>query len=173
VQKHLHYKVKLVKKGFLISKKKPFMGASIDNIHSCECACECKDVLVEYKCPWVHCDLDPKEAFVTKEIGGVKVGQRDMLKQNSEYYHQIEMAMFVTDLEKCDFIIWTKKGIHCVEVFLNKSFTDHVLLKLEKFWVSQIVPMLFDGKDTVKEIGEFMRIIKPPHHGRGSLKHWG
>jgi hypothetical protein len=59
VQKHLHYKVKLVKRGFFIPNAKPF-GASVDNIRSCECACECKDVLVEYKCPWVHRDLDPK-----------------------------------------------------------------------------------------------------------------
>ena len=146
----LHYKVKLVKKGFLISKKKPFMGASVDNIRSCECTCECKDVLVEYK--WVHRDLDPKEAFLTKEIGGVKVGQRDMLKQNSKYYHQVQMALFVTGLDKRDFIVWTRKGIHCVEVLLHESFMAHVLLKLEKFWVSQVVPMLFDGKDTVKEI---------------------
>ena len=83
VQKHLHYKVKLVKRGFFIPKAKPF-GASVDNIRSCECACECKDVLVEYKCPWVHRDLDPKEALLTKEIGDVKLGKKDHLKATTK-----------------------------------------------------------------------------------------
>jgi hypothetical protein len=87
VQKHLHYKVKLVKREFFISKAKPFMGASVDNIQSCEC--ECKDVLVEYKCLWVHRDLDPKEAFLTKEIGGVKLGKKDHLKATIKYYYQV------------------------------------------------------------------------------------
>ena len=90
VQKHLHYKVQLTQKGFLISKAKPFMGASVDNIRSCECACKCKDVVVEYKCPWVHRNLDPKEAFVTKEIGGVKLGEKYSLKPNSKYYYQVQ-----------------------------------------------------------------------------------
>ena len=125
VQKHLHYKAKLIKKGFVISKAKPFVGTSVDNIRSCDCACKCKDVVVEYKCPWVHRDLDPKEAFLTKEIGGVKLGKKDSLKANAKYYYQVQLV--------------------------DKKFMQLVLLKLEKFWVSPVASLLFDGKGTLKE----------------------
>jgi hypothetical protein len=69
------------------------------------------------------------------------------------------MALFVTGLDSCDFVVRTKKGIHCVEIMTDESFMAHVLLKVEKFWVSQVAPLLFDGKDTVKGKGEFMRIL--------------
>lgn len=32
---HTHYKLQLVSKGFLISKSKPFLGDSVDNIQKC------------------------------------------------------------------------------------------------------------------------------------------
>ena len=38
VASHTHHKLELVSKGFLISKSKPFLGASLDNIQKCECS---------------------------------------------------------------------------------------------------------------------------------------
>ena len=37
VVSHTHHKLELVSKGFLISKLKPFLGASLDNIQKCQC----------------------------------------------------------------------------------------------------------------------------------------
>ena len=51
VQQHLHHNVRLTHRGFRISPIKPFMGVSVDDIRSCECICECKTVIVEFKCP--------------------------------------------------------------------------------------------------------------------------
>ena len=39
VQKHLHYKAKLIKKGIGNFKGKTIVGTSVDNIRSCDCAC--------------------------------------------------------------------------------------------------------------------------------------
>ena len=126
-------------------------------------------MVVEYKCPWVHCNLDPKEAFLTKEIGGVKLGETYSLKPNSKYYYQVQMALFVTGLDKSDFVVWTNKGIYCVEVLVDKRFMQLVLLKLEKFWVTQVVPLLFDGKDTLKKKVSPSTFLKPIW-GQGSAK---
>ena len=133
-------------------------------------------MVVEYKCPWVHCDLDPKEAFLTKEIGGVKLGKKDSLKANAKYYYQVQLALFMTGLDKCDFVVWTNKGIHCVEVLVDKKFMQLVLLKLEKFLVSQVAPLLFDEKGTLKEKGEFNHIFNLHCNtyswDRGVLRHF-
>ena len=132
------------------------MGASADNIRTCECASGCKDILVEYKCPWVHKNLDPKEAFLTKEIGGMKVDNVEQLRPDSKYYYQVQVTLFVTDLDTCDFVVWALKGIHCVKVDMNKCFIENVMLKLERFWLSQVVPLLFDEIDTVNEKGQYI-----------------
>ena len=52
VASHTHHKLELVSKGFLISKSKPFLGASVDNIQRCQCSDGCPNKVLEYKCPW-------------------------------------------------------------------------------------------------------------------------
>ena len=66
-----HRQLSLVSKGLIISKQKPFIGASPDNVTKCKCKPLCDSVVVEFKCPWSHKDLDPKEAFLKPEIGGM------------------------------------------------------------------------------------------------------
>ena len=90
VERHNHHKLQLLPKGFLISSKKPFLGASPDNICRCHCSTGCSDVVVEYKCPWKHQDLHPKEAFLTPEIGGVMENNVFTLSTTSPYYFQVQ-----------------------------------------------------------------------------------
>ena len=142
VERHKHHKVQLIAKGFLISDKKLFLGASLDNIRQCECSLDCPNVVVEYKCPWKHRDLDPKEAFLKAEIGGVKVGKTFSLSTKSKYYFQVQCQMFVANLCLCDLVVWTKKGIFIAQVQFNKKFTENVCQKLEKFWMSNVLPVI-------------------------------
>ena len=142
VASHIHHKLELVSKGFLISKSKPFLGASVDNIQQCQCSDGCPNKVVEYKCPWKHRDLHPKEAFLTPEIGGIKNGEEFALKPTSQYYFQLQLQMFVSELAFNVLVVWTTKGIFTVEVPYNPSFMLNVCAKLEKFWKSQVLPFL-------------------------------
>ena len=142
VASHIHHKLELVSKGFLISKSKPFLGASVDNIQQCQCSDGCPNKVVEYKCPWKHRDLHPKEAFLTPEIGGIKNGEEFTLKPTSQYYFQLQLQMFVSELAFNVLVVWTTKGIFNVEVPYNPSFMLNVCAKLEKFWKIQVLPFL-------------------------------
>ena len=142
VASHTHHKLELISKGFLISKSKPFLGASLDNIQQCQCSDGCPNKVVEYKCPWKHRDLHPKEAFLTPEIGGINNGKEFALKPSSKYYFQLQLQMFVSELTFNILVVWTTKGIFTVEVPYNPSFTFNVCLKLEKFWNSQVLPFM-------------------------------
>lgn len=142
VERHKHHKIQLIAKGFLISDKKLFLGASLDNIRHCECSSNCPNVVVEYKCPWKHRDLDPKEAFLKAEIGGVKVGKTFSLSTKCKYYFQVQCQMFVANLSLCDLVVWTKKGIFTTQVKFNKKFMENVCQKLEKFWMSNVLPVM-------------------------------
>ncbi|KXJ26833.1 uncharacterized protein LOC110239144 [Exaiptasia diaphana] len=139
---HTHHKLNLVSKGFLISKRKPFLGASLDNIQTCECKLKCENVVIEYKCPYKHRDLHPKQAFLTTEIGGERNGNEFSLKATSRYYYQVQLQMFVTGLKKCIFVVWTKQGIFSIPVPSNPSFLADVCNTLEVFWTEQILPAL-------------------------------
>ena len=142
VASHTHHKLELVSKGFLISKSKPFLGASLDNIQQCQCSDGCPNKVVEYKCPWKHRDLHPKEAFLTPEIGGIKNGKEFALKPTSKYYFQLQLQMFVSELSFNILVVWTTKGIFTVEVPYNPSFMCNVCTNLEKFWNSQVLPFM-------------------------------
>ena len=142
VASHIHHKLELVSKGFLISKSKPFLGASVDNIQQCQCSDGCPNKVGEYKCPWKHRDLHPKEAFLTPEIAGIKNREEFALKPTSQYYFQLQLQMFVSELAFNVLVVWTTKGIFTVEVPYNPSFMLNVCAKLEKFWKSQVLPFL-------------------------------
>ncbi|KXJ08857.1 hypothetical protein AC249_AIPGENE14738 [Exaiptasia diaphana] len=140
VQNQLHHKLELIPTGFMISKEKQFLGASLDDIQQCQCNSGCPDIVVEYKCPWKHKDVHPKEAFVSKEIGGVREGDKFLLKSSCPYYYQVQQQMLVSQLQMCNFVVWTKLGIFTVQVPYDSSFMSGVCLKLEQFWLQHILP---------------------------------
>ena len=135
VASHTHHKLELVSKGFLISKSKPFLGASVDNIQRCQCSDGCPNKVLEYKCPWKHRDMHPKEAFLTPEIGGTVSQNGFALKPSSQFYFQLQLQMFqVSELSLSILVVWTKQGVFTVEVPFNASFMTEVCSKLEMFW---------------------------------------
>ena len=142
VESHNHSKLKLLSKGFLISDKKPFIGASLDNIRSCQCSTGCPDVVVEYKCPWKHQDKHPKDAFITPEVGGVKKGNVLALSPSSKYYFQVQLQMYVANLTECDLVIWTGQGIYTNHVKSDPAFMESVCHKLEIFWKINVLPVM-------------------------------
>ena len=93
VERHHHHNLRLLHKGFLISRKEKFLGASPDNIRTCQCSKGCPNIVVEYKCPWKHRELHPKQAFLTKEIGGAQSNGTFYLTPNSKYYYQIHIVI--------------------------------------------------------------------------------
>lgn len=142
VASHIHYKLELLPAGFLISKDKPFLGASLDNIQKCQCINGCPHSVVEYKCPWKHKDLPPKEAFLTPEVGGVETKNGFSLKTMSSYYYQVQLQMSVSKLSLCNFVVWTKQGIHTVQVKFDFDFMSKVCERLENFWVHHVLPSM-------------------------------
>ena len=144
VASHTHHKLELVSKGFLISKSKPFLGASVDNIQRCQCSDGCPNKVLEYKCPWKHRDMHPKEAFLTPEIGGT-VSKNGFALKPSEYYFQLQLQMFqVSELSLSILVVWTKQGVFTVEVPFNASFMTEVCSELEMFWFQQILPFMMN-----------------------------
>ena len=83
----------------------------------------------------------PKRSF-PNSIGGIKNGEEFALKPTSQYYFQLQLQMFVSELAFNVLVVWTTKGIFTVEVPYNPSFMLNVCAKLEKFWKIQVLPFL-------------------------------
>uniref|UniRef100_A0A1A8U2H1 Uncharacterized protein n=1 Tax=Nothobranchius furzeri TaxID=105023 RepID=A0A1A8U2H1_NOTFU len=65
-----------------------------------------------------------------------------VLKPSHPYYYQIQLHMFVCDVNYCDFVVWTKK-----EFIVQRVDKDHKLLrdtlpKAQEAFVSQVLPEL-------------------------------
>ena len=118
-------------------------------------------MVVEYKCPWKHKDLHPKQAFLTHEIGGLEKNNRFLLASSSPYYYQIQTQMFVAELSLCDFVVWTNQGIYTLQVSYNAEFMANVCKKLELFWLAEILPCL---------MAEVPRNFESSLHGRSNFK---
>lgn len=99
--------------------------------------------VVEYKCPYASRDVTPIEAanqksfFCTLENGKLK------LKNNHNYYYQVQGAMAITKRSWCDFVIWTPKGTSIERIEYDSAFwTDKMLPKLLEFYSSAMLPEL-------------------------------
>jgi hypothetical protein len=82
--------------------------------------------------------MDPMEAFLTPEIGGMWENNTFSLKKNSQYFFQIQILMHVTELTECNLVVWTQKGIFCHRFSYDPLFIEKVCVKLERFRANKI-----------------------------------
>ena len=67
------------------------------------------------------------------------------LKPSSQYYFQLQLQMFVSELSLNILVVWTKQVVFTVEVPFNASFMTKVCSKLEMFWSQQILPFMMNN----------------------------
>lgn len=141
-QRHLTIQILMSKKQFFkILLKLLIMGASPDGIVSCDC---CWIKSFEIKCPYRLKDgMDLKE-FV--RLGNCFLyadsEEKFHLKESHEYYFQIQLQMFVSQTQFCDFIVWSKRYRHIERIYINECFLEQNLKKAVVYHKKSIVPEL-------------------------------
>ena len=122
--------------GLTLMLGKSYLGASTDG-HICDLNSIGKGIL-EIKCPfqiqgeWIT-HLSPRE--IVEKFGNdfycISQGGNLSLKQNSNYFYQVQGEMCVTGADWCDFVVWTEaKGVF---KNINLHWKDRVwLFFLEK-----------------------------------------
>ena len=62
------------------------------------------------------------------------------LREKHAYYYQVQMQLFITNAEYCDFIVWTLKDIYFQRLFPdNILWTDDALAKATNFFKDSIL----------------------------------
>ena len=106
--------------GFVVDDKKPFLGASADDIAACDCH---GTRTVEIECPYKHKDRTPLEAAqIDSSFCSDLAGN---LKSNHKYFSQMQLQMHVNRVLCGDFVIYTLKELKVNEMIpYDEQFTQ-------------------------------------------------
>ena len=108
--------------------------------------------LVEFKNPYSYRDLSVSDAITTKKCDCLEVNNgRIQLKHTHTYYYQVQLAMFCTSTQWCDFLLRTTVDYHCERIQLNKSFCTTMLPTLRRFYILAILPELSLKAKSIRE----------------------
>ena len=130
--------------GFVIYKEKPYLGASPDGYVHDPSRREPYG-LIEIKCPYKYRNVTPEEACTNSDFCCticLQAGTRTIkLKQNHQYYSQIQGQLAITERKWCDFVIYTNKGLTVETISFDESFwRDKLLPALTSFYESCVAP---------------------------------
>lgn len=59
-----------------------------------------------------------------------------------EYFYQVQMQMFVLDVDYCDFIVWNKKRVLIARTFKDNQVWNEEYPKTEEFFKQVLLPEL-------------------------------
>ena len=143
-----HKGVTIVETGLIVHSQYIFIAGSPDGIIKCQC---CPTRVLEIKCPWKCCGKDPKEykADFFRRASG-----QNTLKQNHEFYTQIQFQMAVTGTESGFFVVYSRKGIFYEEVKFNPNYFKYVVKLCEYFFNKYIIPH-FRTVESDQKVGSY------------------
>ena len=125
--------------GLHINQSFPYLGASPDGL--VECKCHGKRLL-EIKCPYKF----KKSLSIWKCDTKCPVTAYNKMKIDHEYYYQIQMQMLVTEIDQCDFFVWSEgKKEHdtfLITIKKDENFCLKLKEKLENVFRVVILPEL-------------------------------
>lgn len=121
--------------GLFISKDAPYIAASPDGKIQCDC---CGTGLVEVKCSFTHQNKTPLEVsnesnyFLYNDNGTVR------LKKDKSWYIQIQTQLGVSNLQFCDFVFYTQKGLCIERILFDEDMYRNITSKCYEFFIKFI-----------------------------------
>lgn len=135
-----HKQVKVMPSGLCVCDSDLYLRASPDAIVSC--VCHQYHWLLEIKCPWSVRNIDPADAVdsgATKYVRKTDGVYSLIPGAACGYYEQVQGTMAVCGLSRCDFVIWTMRGVLVIPVEFDSVFWDDAKCQLRKFCECYVV----------------------------------
>jgi hypothetical protein len=99
--------------------------------------------LLEIKCPYKFRDILPKDAANERDFCLENVDGKLNLKINHPFYYQVQGQRAITQVEWCDFVVYTTKGMHVQRILYNSDvWQNDMLCKLNNFYFVHGVPFI-------------------------------
>ena len=102
--------------------------------------------LLEIKCPYSGRKLTIKEYAETPRTVLLSNGKGGYnLKQNHEYYHQMQGCMYILNMSWCDFVVRTERDIHIERIQRDNTLISKMMSKLKEMYIRFFLPSLATG----------------------------
>ena len=140
-----HQNFQCSESGLILSEEYPQFGASPDGLTTCEC---CGDGCLEIKCPYSCKDSVSIEVAWLDVYGDGTVS----LKKKHPYYYQVQMSLFISNRQHCDFFVWNPYGNHLVRIYRDNDLWTEMSLKAQTFHMKCMMPELLSRYHTRKQV---------------------
>lgn len=132
--------LQIVQCGLFVDENKSFLAASPDGLIG-------EDSIVEVKCPYKIASLSPQEGIEQKKIDFCTFHDQTLqLKQNHNYFYQVQGQLHITRRDFCYFILWSPKGLLFQKIKRDDAFWEKMEPTLEKFYLQCLLPEIIDGR---------------------------
>jgi hypothetical protein len=100
-----------------------------------------KKAVLEVKCPYKHRESTDLQVSAENDKNFC-LSVDGLLKVGHPYWHQVQCQMYVWNVRKAFFVVWTKKVMHCQEITPDKYWQETVPAKINKFYKTIYLPHL-------------------------------
>lgn len=96
--------------------------------------------IVEVKCPFSAKDMTVAEACLSKKDFFLDLSSDGhlMLKENHDYWHQIQGQLFLTGTQCCDLAVWTPKDLQIIRIVKEDLWASNIALMMEFYFTKFI-----------------------------------
>lgn len=116
--------------GIIVDRTRNYISATPDGIdpHS--------QLILEIKCPFSVRFDKPTDVDYLKSVG---------LSPAHKYYHQVQMQMHITKVHRCDFVVWTTKGIFIQHITYDSERVAKYLEDIDFYYKNVFSVFYFDN----------------------------
>lgn len=119
---------KILPCGLFIDVQYQYLAASPDGVIDDE-------TIIEIKCPSTISSLHPIEGINLKKIKYATILNGSLqLRENSDYFFQVQGQLHISGRKKCIFCIWSPKRILIQTVCIKITQRYNVLLKIDTYF---------------------------------------
>ena len=144
--------------GLVIRPGFAFLGATPDACIQCSC---CGAGVVEVKCPFGCRDTLLSDAADLGKLCLEKSGEELQLKKSHAYYYQVQLQLFVCEVEYCDFVVFNNKELFIQRITLDESFVKPAVEQAMVFFKCAVLPEMV-GKWFTKTFDLPAKELDPP-----------
>jgi len=131
--------VQVLSSGLVVSEGYPILGASPDG-KVIDSGCVDHFGLAEVKCPYTKYNVTPLDACSDSKFFMEKLSDNECrLKEDHQYYAQVQGQMAITGTRWCDFIVYTSKGLYVQRIPFNYVYWEKLVRGLTSYYFNHFI----------------------------------
>lgn len=138
--------VQVYRCGLVINPLAPYLGASPDGHVVDSALTKDPNGVLEIKCPYSRKFKSLEGSLVCSDFYCEKSSNEIKLKENSNYFHQVQGQMLLCGVKWCDFVVYFSETDEMIidRVLFNYDFCLRMFSKLSLMYSSYVIPFIKD-----------------------------